>query len=56
MKKIKTMLFGIAMICFGNSLSLLNMFGTNGECEAAGMIMSAVGAIVVWVSFFRKGD
>lgn len=48
------MLLGIAMICFGNSLALLNMFGTSGITQAIGMILSAVGIVVFIFSFFRK--
>ncbi len=54
MKSVKTMLLGIAMICFGNSLSLLNMFGTNGGFAAAGLVIIFAGVVVFLVSFFRK--
>lgn len=57
MKSFKTMLLGIAMICFGNSLQLLNMFGTNGALAAIGfIIIIPVGVVVFLVSFFRKNN
>ncbi len=56
MKSFKTMLLGIAMICFGNSLHLTNMFGTNGGLAVAGMVVSGVGMVVFLVSFFHKEE
>lgn len=56
MKSSKTMLLGIAMICFGNSLLLLNMSGTNGGFAATGIVISVVGMLVFLVSFFRKNN
>lgn len=56
MKSSKTMLLGIAMICLGNSLSLLNMSGTNGGFAVTGISISVVGMVAFLVSFFRKNN